>query len=250
MAEIVLDGVGVDFPLYEVKGRSLRHQLMRVGIGGAITRDNRNHVIVKALENVNLHFKDGDRVGLVGHNGAGKTTLLRVLAGIYEPVRGAIRIAGQVVPLFDIMLGMDPESTGYENVRLRGLFLGMTPDEIDSHVAEVAEFSDLGDYLHMPIRTYSTGMMVRLAFAVSTCIWPDILLFDEMIGAGDAAFLKRAQDRLRKFVDTARIVVLASHSNSVIKDFCNMAVLMHHGSVELVGDVDAVLARYASISGQ
>lgn len=248
MAEIQLEGVQVEFPLYEVKGRSLRHELMR--IGGTIAQDARQHVIVQALRDVTLHFRNGDRVGLIGHNGAGKTTLLRVLAGIYEPTRGKIAVDGKAVPLFDITLGMNPDATGHENIRLRGLLLGLSPRQIEERVQDIAEFSDLGDYLYMPIRTYSSGMMVRLAFAVSTSVWPDILLLDEMIGAGDAAFLKRAQERLRNFVSSASIMVLASHSDSVIRDFCNTAVLMNHGRVEMVGPVDEALSRYARIAAQ
>src|SRR5262249_11458187 len=152
-------------------------------------------VIVQALDNVSIGIEHGARLGIVGPNGAGKTTLLRVLAGIYEPTAGSASIEGRVVPLFDVALGMDPESTGFENIKLRGLFLGMTPQQIRARTEEIAEFTELGSFLDMPLRTYSAGMQARLAFAVSTCIEPEILLLDEGIGTGDAAFIEKAKKR-------------------------------------------------------
>jgi homopolymeric O-antigen transport system ATP-binding protein len=250
VAEIILESVSVSFPLYELRRRSLRHELVRISVGGRISRDSRDHIVVNALEEVSLSIGEGNRVGLVGHNGAGKSTILRVIAGIYEPVSGRVRVTGSVAPLFDMTLGMDPEMTGYENIRLRGLMLGMTTNEIARQFDDIASFSDLGEYLHMPIRTYSTGMMIRLAFAISTSIEPDILVMDEMIGAGDAAFLKRAQERLKTFIDRARILVVASHSEQVLREMCDRAVLLHHGRIEKEGPVDDVLRRYQEISQQ
>jgi ABC-2 type transport system ATP-binding protein/lipopolysaccharide transport system ATP-binding protein len=183
-------------------------------------------------------------VGLVGHNGAGKTTLLRVLAGIYEPTIGKAKISGHAAPLFDVALGMDPESTGYENIVLRGLFLGLSKSEIDARVDEIAEFTELGSFLELPIRTYSAGMRMRLAFAVSTSIEPDILLLDEGIGAGDAAFLEKASRRLKEFTEKAAIIVLASHSEALITQMCDKAVLMEHGKILRVGETEDVLEHY------
>jgi ABC-2 type transport system ATP-binding protein/lipopolysaccharide transport system ATP-binding protein len=243
MADIQLDGVSVAFPIYDASSRSLKKRLVGAATGGRI-QSQAGPSVVQALDNVTLHFRHGDRVGLVGHNGAGKTTLLRVVAGIYEPSGGIVSVEGQVAPLFDISLGMDPESTGYENIVLRGLFLGMPHAEIEARMDEIAEFTELGSFLDLPIRTYSTGMRMRLAFAVSTSIHPDILLLDEGIGAGDAAFLDKANRRLQEFTDKAAIIVLASHSEQLVRQMCRTSVLMEHGRVVGVGPTDEILALY------
>lgn len=243
MADIQLDGVSVAFPIYDASSRSLKKRLVGAATGGRI-QSQAGPSVVQALDNVTLHFRHGDRVGLVGHNGAGKTTLLRVVAGIYEPGGGIVNVEGQVAPLFDISLGMDPESTGYENIVLRGLFLGMPHAEIEARMDEIAEFTELGSFLDLPIRTYSAGMRMRLAFAVSTSIHPDILLLDEGIGAGDAAFLDKANRRLQEFTDKAAIIVLASHSEQLVRQMCRTSVLMEHGRVVGVGPTDEILALY------
>jgi ABC-2 type transport system ATP-binding protein len=200
--------------------------------------------VVQALDDVTLHLPHGARVGLVGHNGAGKTTLLRVLAGIYEAVSGQVHVQGHIVPLFDIALGMDPECTGYENIVLRGLFLGIPKADIEARMEGIAAFTELGSFLDLPIRTYSAGMRLRLAFAVSTSIEPEILLLDEGIGTVDAAFLEKANKRLREFTDKAAIIVLASHSEGLVKQMCRTSVLLEHGRVMRVGPTDEVLAYY------
>jgi len=246
VASIELNGVGVYFPVYDQSSRSLKQRIISATTGGRIESDAHSGKIsvVRALDGVTLSFRHGDRVGLVGHNGAGKTTLLRVLAGIYEPTTGTARIEGHVAPLFDVALGMDPESTGYENIVLRGLFLGLSHQEIDARVDEIAEFTELGNFLNLPIRTYSAGMRMRLAFAVSTSIEPDILLLDEGIGAGDASFLDKARVRLEEFTKKAAIIVLASHSEVLIKQMCDTAVLMEHGRVLAEGSTDEILQAY------
>jgi ABC-2 type transport system ATP-binding protein/lipopolysaccharide transport system ATP-binding protein len=246
VASILLENVDVSFPIYDASSRSLKKRLIEVGTGGRIqSQPGSNRLsVVEALRNVSLSFEHGDRVGLVGHNGAGKTTLLRVLAGIYEPNNGRVEVEGHVAPLFDVSLGMDPESTGYENIVLRGLFLGLTHKEIRRRLEDIADFTELGDFLSLPIRTYSAGMRMRLAFAVSTSIEPDILLLDEGIGAGDAAFLNKAKRRMEAFTGKAAIIVLASHSESLIKQMCKTSVLMEHGSVLRVGDTQEILGYY------
>lgn len=248
MASIRLENVVVSFPVYDQGSRSLKKRIISATTGGRIESDAGSGKIsvVQALDGVTLAFQHGDRVGLVGHNGAGKTTLLRVLAGIYEPTMGTATIDGNTAPLFDVALGMDPESTGYENILLRGLFLGLTHQEIEARVDEIAEFTELGNFLELPIRTYSAGMRMRLAFAVSTSIEPDILLLDEGIGAGDAAFLDKAQRRLREFAEKAAIIVLASHSESLIRQMCDKAVQMEHGRVVRVGETEEILKSYGS----
>lgn len=246
MASIRLEGVSVSFPIYDQSSRSLKKRLLAGTTGGRIKdRSDRHGIsVVQALDDVDLRFEHGDRVGLVGHNGAGKTTLLRVLAGIYEPNSGIVHVDGHIAPLFDIMLGMDPESSGFENIQLRGLFLGLSPRQIKDRLDEIAEFTELGDFLNLPIRTYSAGMRMRLAFAVATSIEPDILLLDEGIGAGDAAFLEKARKRLAEFTSKAAIIVLASHSEGLLKSMCKTSVLMEHGRVILSGETDDVLAAY------
>lgn len=246
MASIELENVVVSFPVYDQGARSLKKRIISATTGGRIESDAGSGKIsvVQALDGVTLRLQHGDRVGLVGHNGAGKTTLLRVLAGIYEPTIGSAKISGHAAPLFDVALGMDPESTGYENIMLRGLFLGLSHKEIDARIEEIAEFTELGSFLELPIRTYSAGMRMRLAFAVSTSIEPDILLLDEGIGAGDAAFLEKANRRLKEFTEKAAIIVLASHSEPLIRQMCDKAVLMEHGKVLQVGKTEEVLEHY------
>jgi ABC-2 type transport system ATP-binding protein len=246
MASIQLNDVVVSFPVYDQSSRSLKKRIVSATTGGRLQSDSPSGKIsvVQALDGVTLSFRQGDRVALIGHNGAGKTTLLRVLAGIYEPTIGTIRLDGEIAPLFDVSLGMDPESTGYENIVLRGLFLGLSRKEIDDRVDEIAEFTELGNFLNLPIRTYSAGMRTRLAFAVSTSIEPDILLLDEGIGAGDAAFLAKANERLHEFTKKAAIIVLASHTTELVKKMCDTAVLMEHGKVVSVGTTRKVLDEY------
>lgn len=245
MAYIELEDVAVHFPVYHASTRSLKNRLIgHMTLGGRIGEDAAHRVCVKALDRVSLTFKHGDRVALVGANGAGKSTLLRVLAGVYEPMRGRVRSEGRVSSLFDIGLGLDLESTGYENIVLRGLFLGMNRTEIFARMGAIAGFTELGDYLSMPLRTYSTGMMLRLAFAVSTQVDADILLMDEWIGAGDAAFTEKAERRLVELVSGAAILVLASHSEEIVLRTCNKAVLLKQGMIEHVGEVEEVLKIY------
>jgi len=248
MVELVADSVCVDFPIYDAHARSLRNTLISLGSAGRIKPSAGSHVVVTALEDVSFSLREGDRLGLVGQNGAGKTTLLRTLAGIYPPTRGRVLTRGRVAPLFDISLGMDPDSTGYENIRIRGMFLDLSKDEIEELTPEIAAFSDLGPYLDVPIRTYSAGMRVRLAFAIATAFHPDILLLDEMIGAGDAAFIEKASRRLQAFLSRTRVMVLASHSNDIIRQMCNKALLLHQGKVVGFDSVDEILQAYASLS--
>lgn len=244
MAYLRLDSVSVSFPIYSASTRSLKNRLVHMTTGGRIGRDAGNRVCIQALQAVTLRVEHGDRVGLIGHNGAGKTTLLRVLAGIYEPIVGTIYREGRVAPLFDIALGIDPELNGYDNIFLRGLLLGASREEIGARMEEIADFTELGDYLAMPVRTYSTGMKLRLAFAVCTAIQPEIILMDEWIGVGDSGFVEKAQRRLAAIVDRARILVLASHASSLLQRNCTTGVLLHAGRIEAVGPIAEVLREY------
>lgn len=247
MAQIQVNGVSVRFPIYEADTRSFKTRLMHMTTGGRIGHTGKR-IFIDALDNVTLEFEHGDRVGLIGHNGAGKTTLLRVLAGIYEPTFGTVDVEGHVAPLFNVGLGIDPEATGFENIYLRGAFLGFSREQIRERMDEIAEFTELGDYLAMPVRTYSAGMQVRLAFAVSTSIDPEILLMDEWIGAGDASFFAKAERRINDVVGKAHILVIASHGQELIERTCTKGVLMHAGQVKAVGAIADVLREYQSYS--
>jgi ABC-type polysaccharide/polyol phosphate transport system ATPase subunit len=201
-------------------------------------------VVVKALSGVSFTLRDGDRLGLVGGNGAGKSTLLKVLAGVYQPSAGEVRVSGKITSCFDILPGLDPEDTGYENIVTGCLLLGLPHEAIERTIADIEEFSELGEYLSLPVRTYSAGMMARLGFALATAVEPGILLVDEGIGAGDARFAKRASDRLASFVERSSVLVLASHSDHLVRDWCNRAALIDAGRLVMIGDVDEVLDTY------
>ncbi|MFI9810709.1 galactan export ABC transporter ATP-binding subunit Wzt/RfbE [Saccharothrix variisporea] len=242
MVSIDVWNASVDFPIFDAKSRSLK-KLALGKVGGKIGSEGRVPII-EALHDINISLRHGDRVGLVGHNGAGKSTLLRLLAGIYEPTRGSSRIQGKIAPVFDLGVGMDPEISGYENIMIRGLFLGMTRKEMEKRVDDIAEFTELGDYLSMPLRTYSTGMRVRLALGVVTSIDPEILLLDEGIGAVDAAFLSKARDRLNDLVKRSGILVFANHSDDMLVELCNTAIWMDEGRVKMHGSLREVVKSY------
>ena len=245
MVSIDLHDACVDFPIFDAKTRSLKKAMLgTVGRAGGKIGTGSRVPIVEALRGITLSLRDGDRVGLVGHNGAGKSTLLRLLSGIYEPTRGRSRIVGRVAPVFDLGVGMDPEISGYENIVIRGLFLGMTRKQMEARSEEIAKFTELGDYLSMPLRTYSTGMRVRLALGVVTSIDPEILLLDEGIGAVDAEFLEKARDRLTELVDRSGILVFASHSDEFLLELCNSAIWMDKGEIREQGDLRSVLTSY------
>ena len=212
-------------------------------VGGSI-RNSNGVVIVRAIDDISFCIGRGERVGLIGHNGAGKTTLLRVLAGIFEPTGGALKVSGQVKTLFNLMEGLMPDATGLEFIRMRAVLLGFDPHQIDPLAEEVADWCELGDYIDMPVRTYSAGMLVRVAFAIATSMTADILLFDELIGAGDARFLKKAQDRLRSFTERSSIVVVATHNSDVLRNWCTRGFLLEHGRLVHDGDVDTTLKIY------
>lgn len=246
MAQVNLRSVYVEFPVYNVNARSFKKSFLRMATGGAVMEDANKHIVVSALRDITLNFKHGDRVGLVGHNGAGKSTFLKLLAGIYEPTQGDIEINGSVSSLLDILQGMEGEFTGYENIMIRGMLLGLSRTEVKAKISEIAEFTGLGDYLAMPTRTYSSGMMMRLAFAVSAAINPEILLIDEVFGVGDADFIQKAQQKMVSLLNQSSVVVMANHSDETIKKFCNKALLLEGGTVKYFGDVDEAFRIYKS----
>ena len=246
---IRLESVTVDFPIYSARTRSLKTSLLHKGTGGRIGNNAESVLCVRALEDVSLTIEHGDRVGLVGHNGSGKTTLLRVLAGVYEPPQGRVWRQGRVTSLIDVGLGIDHETTGYENIMTRGLLLGLTPKEIQERTDEIAAFSELGEYLALPVRTYSTGMLMRLTFAVCTCIKPEILLMDEWLSVGDAAFVEKAKRRLEAFIDRAGILVLASHNLELLGRVCTKGILLDAGRVRASGPIEDVAGEYGRVVG-
>ena len=246
MVSIDTHNACVDFPIFDAKSRSMKKAFLGAA-GGAIGRNTQNTVVVEALRDINLHLREGDRVGLVGHNGAGKSTLLRLLSGIYEPTRGSATVRGRVAPVLDLGVGMDPEISGYENIIIRGLFLGQTRRAMRRKMDDIAEFSELGEYLNMPLRTYSTGMRVRLALGVVTSIDPEILLLDEGIGAVDAAFMAKARVRLQEMVKRSGILVFASHSNDFLAQLCSTALWVDHGTIRQAGLVDKVVEAYEGL---
>ncbi len=244
MADISLKNVSLDFPVYGANTRSLKKRLLRATTGGLIKQANGNVITVRALSGINLHIEHGDRLGIIGHNGAGKSTLLRVLAGIYEPLQGDIQINGKVTALLNVMLGLDPESTGYENIFMCGLLNRMTFKAIEEHSKSIAAFTDLGDYLSMPIRTYSSGMQLRLAFAIATAIEPEILILDEVVGVGDAQFIEKARERLDSMINHSKIVILASHDAELLSSICNKSIVMDAGSIVFHGPTPDAMAFY------
>lgn len=245
-ASITLEHVGLDLPIFDVSGQSLKKRVLRAGRRNRIAEDSEGVVIVRALDDINFSLEAGDRLGLIGANGAGKSTLLRVMAGIYPPTAGNVRTRGKTVPLLDIALGMDDHSTGRQNIRLRGLLLGMSDKEIRTKTDEIAEFTELNDYLDLPLRTYSSGMRVRLAFAVSTAVDAQILLLDEVLGVGDARFQEKAKERLQSLHHRAEIVVIALHSNEAIRKACNKAVWLDRGKLMAIGETADVISAYES----
>jgi lipopolysaccharide transport system ATP-binding protein len=243
-AYIRLQGVGVDFPIFNAASLSLKNRVLSAVTGGRIDREQDGAIVVRGLEGINMEIRAGERVGLLGHNGSGKTTLLRVLSGIYFPTQGTADIQGDCVSLINISLGIDPEATGRENIRLRAAMMGMTPAETRARIDEIIEFSGLGDFIEMPFRTYSSGMQLRLAFAVSTSIRPQILVMDEWLSTGDEDFRERAEKRMKDVVHATEILVLASHTRELIEKTCNRVIWLEHGHIRMDGPVDEVVAAY------
>jgi len=230
MALVAMDSVTVEYPVFGADGESLKKTLTAAATGGRIGRGT-GITVVAALQDVSFELHDGDRLGLVGHNGAGKSTLLQTLAGVYPPTRGRYVHVGSIASLVNPMLGIEREATGYENIMIRGLVLGMSRRTIRQLTPDIAEFSGLGDYLHMPVHTYSTGMLMRLAFAITTSVRADILLMDEWLSVGDAEFRQRAEERIRELVSQSGILVIASHSAELIARECNRVIELAHGVV-------------------
>ncbi len=243
MARILAEKVSVDFPIYHGNSRSLKRHVFAAA-SGRLQSDDKHRIVVSALRDISLSLGNGDRLGLIGGNGAGKTTLLRTLAGIYEPVEGRIEVEGRIGALLDPNLGMNYELTGRENIALRGLYNGISRDEIGRLEEDVEQFAELGDFLDLPMRFYSAGMIVRLGFALATAIQPEVLLMDEWLLAGDAAFMEKASARLEGVVKQAQILVLSSHIPSIILNWSTRVMCMHQGRIVDEGSPQEVMDRY------
>jgi lipopolysaccharide transport system ATP-binding protein len=231
MASIVADRVRMEYPILQSTNRSLKRRFVSAATGGRVARDARDHIVVTALNEVSIAIAAGERVALVGHNGSGKTTLLRSIAGVYRPVSGELRVEGTISTLFDISIGFDPEATGAENVVLRGLVMGLTRAQIAERMDDIREFSGLGDYIGLPVRIYSSGMLLRLAFAVATSVQRDIVLMDEWLAVGDAEFAARAERRLHEHLDRTSILVIATHDEALVQRICSRRIELNHGRV-------------------
>jgi lipopolysaccharide transport system ATP-binding protein len=228
---ICAENISIEFPIYGTSSRSFKKSLINTATGGVFAKDSSDFVTVKALDNISFEIKEGDRVGLVGHNGSGKSTLLRVIAGIYEPTQGKLITNGKISSMLSLVLGIDMEATGLENIYMRGYAMGESSASMKSRIEEILDFSGIGEYINLPMRTYSSGMVMRLAFAITTSIDADIILMDEWLSVGDEDFIKKAEERLDLLVRKAKILVIASHNLQLIESKCNKVIKLEHGKM-------------------
>jgi len=243
VAAVALKNVTVQIPIYDVGGSSLRKVILSKTVGGRFERSG-SHLVVDALKDVSFEAHDGDRIALVGNNGSGKSTLLRVLSDVYPATAGSVQVVGEVSPMFDAMLGMSMDATGMENIWICGRLWGLSQTQIKDSLDDISEFTELGDYLNVPVRTYSTGMMLRLAFAIATVRDPEILLLDEVVGVGDLAFFEKAFRRLQGIIRRSQILFLASHIDDILRKVCNKAIWLDHGNLVQYGEFEKVIAAY------
>jgi len=244
MSKIDLRNVHVDFPIYNANAFSLRHSFVKAATGGVLKKRTENSYTVSALKNISFSLEPGDRLGLIGHNGSGKTTLLKLLAGIYAPTAGDVEVVGKVATLFDVLLGTFEEMTGYENLYVSSVLRGKTCAQAKASLEEMGKFTELGDYLHVPMRTYSSGMRLRVGFAVSTEGEPDILLVDEIFGTGDKGFVNKSVERLTALIERAGIFVFSSHSEALVSQLCNKVMILEHGEIKAFGETEEILSLY------
>jgi lipopolysaccharide transport system ATP-binding protein len=243
MARIAAENVSVDFPLYHGSARSLKKTVFAAA-AGRLGEDGQHRTVVQALRDISFSLRSGDRLGLIGTNGAGKTTLLRTLAGIYEPVAGRVSVDGSLNALLDTQLGMNMDLSGRENILLRGLYSGLNGAQIRRLEEDVQDFAELGEFMELPVRLYSSGMVIRLGFALATAVNPQVLLMDEWFMAGDIRFIAKAMGRLENVVRGSEILVLSSHQNAAVKQWCNRVIWLDHGRVRADGPADQVLDEY------
>ncbi len=242
---MILSNVNLHYSSVAYKERSLKTLLTN------LFKKKKSYTEIKdihALKNINLQIKSGERIGLLGHNGAGKSTFLKTVAGLYPISSGELKVTGQVRSLFDLSLGFEPDATGRENILYRGLLLGLSPKFMKLKEEEIVSFSDLGEFIDYPIKTYSAGMQVRLAFAISTAVGGDILLLDEVIGAGDANFMIKAKERISNLIEQSEIMILASHDFSSLKSLCERGLVFHKGEIIFDGTVDSAIIEFKKVN--
>ena len=237
-AIVEVHGVELSYPIYSMRAHSLRNTIANLAVGGKLLKDGQDVIHVSALRNINFTLQEGDRLGIIGHNGAGKTTLLKVLAGVYEPDRGAVNVKGNISSMIDISLGLDSALTGRENLLAMGRMRGFTTRRILEKMDDILEFSELGAFIDLPVKTYSAGMQARLVFAVGTSLDPDVVLLDEWLGAGDASFQHKAKARMNGILEQSRCLILATHSNSLIRAVCNKLLVLDGGNQAYFGPLD------------
>jgi len=242
-AHVELADVSLQFPILLAGSRSIKNEVMQSVTGGRIG-ELKGQKIVQALDHVSTVFSNGDRIGLIGHNGAGKTTLLRVLTGIYPPTSGSVRIAGRVASLINISFGIDPNSTGGENIFIRSALMGVPRADVVQRYNDIVAFADLGEFIDLPVKTYSAGMATRLAFSIATAFPAEILLMDEWLGTGDLQFRRKASERMESLTKQSGILVLASHSLDILKKACNRLIWLERGEIKMDGPVDSVCEAY------
>ena len=246
VASILVKDVSVDIPIYDVRSASLKKMVLSRAIGGRFAQAG-SHVSVSALKSISFAAHHGDRIALVGNNGSGKSTLLRVLSEVYPPTTGSVQVTGRISPLFDATLGMSMDATGWENIRMCGRLWGLTRGEVEDSIADIVDFTALGDYLSVPVRTYSTGMMLRLAFAIATVRDPDVMLIDEIIAVGDGKFFEKALARLRGVAERSSILFVASHADDILRMLCNKAIWLQNGTLMAYGGINEVIVAYRSV---
>jgi len=245
MTCVEIQNVSLTYPVYGADTRSFKASLVHAVTGGRLEKTS-GKMIVEALKDVSFCLEKGDRLALIGHNGAGKSTLLKVLANIYEPTQGYVNVQGRTNCLFDIMMGMDQELTGYENIVLRGVILGLSKQEVRRITPQIDAFAELGDFMKMPIKSYSSGMKIRLAFGIITHVFSEILLIDEVVNVGDAKFFEKAKAQIHSLIHQSDFMVLSTHDTNTVKELCNKALWLETGVVKCFGTVEEVLNKYQS----
>ena len=239
-----VENVSLRFRIYGVGSQSLKKEVISFGTGGRLGRDTSNHISVQAISNISFDLSEGDRLGIIGSNGAGKSTLLRILAGIYQPQEGYVASSGRITAIIDPSVALDPFATGYENIQARAVLLEIPVRELSIFTDRVKEISELGDYLDMPVHTYSSGMLMRLNFALSISISPDILLLDEWLSVTDHSFTEKAEVYMKNLVKNSKILVLASHNLELLKRVCNLGIYLEEGQAKHIGPIDDVISYY------
>ena len=238
-----LDNVTLDYYVYSVRAQSLRNAVFNLAVGGKLYKDQGDVTVVRAVESVSFHLQEGDRLALIGHNGSGKTSLLKVMAGVYHPARGRIDVEGSLTSMIAAGAGLDIEATGLQNIRKLGAMRMISNKVIDQRIGPIVEFSGLGDFVRLPMKTFSAGMMARLMFACATEFEADILILDEWLSAGDVEFMDKAKARMHSFVERAKIVVLGTHDFHMVETVCNKVCVLDAGRMAFYGPVEEWVER-------